>query len=194
MFFVTPTLAACLVQGLVTVPGLWPCKFTDLEGFAALCILPWCISAGTWQLSRCYKGIETSYWEEQLAACVSQKGPGPAWCSCCSERRRLSPGWGEEGALALGWCWIIIPVLPAETFLGKFSSKARAKPGARWAHCWALLLGKSQPFWAWPENRMSPNFPKASFLLSYSLLSSWFLDPGLFLTKSLLKIERGSPI
>lgn len=85
---------------------------TDLECLAALClcILPWCISAGTWQFSRCYKGHETCYWKEQLAACVSQKRPGPAWCSCCSERRRLCPGWGEEGALALWKCWIIIPV------------------------------------------------------------------------------------
>lgn len=166
MFFITPTSAACLVQGPVTVPGLWPCKHTELEGFAALCILPWCISAGTRQFSRCYKGLETCYWEEQLAACVSQKRPGPAWCSCCSERRRLSPGWGEEGALALGRCWIIIPVLPAQAFLGKFSLKARAKPGACWAHCCALLQGSSQPLWAWPENRKSPSFPKASFPLS----------------------------
>lgn len=88
---------------------------TGLEGFAApwLCIIPWCISAGTWQFSRCYQGLQTGYWEEQLAACVSQKQPGPAWCSCCSERRRLSPGWGEEGALAFWRCWVIIPVLPA---------------------------------------------------------------------------------
>lgn len=64
MFFVTPTSAACLVQGpggssrVVTMQ-----THRDSEGSAALClcILPWCISAGKWQFSRCYKGLETCY-------------------------------------------------------------------------------------------------------------------------------------
>lgn len=57
----------------------------------------------------------------------------------------------------------------------------------------SLLQGRSQPLWAWPENWMLPSFPRASFPLQYSILSSWYLAPG-SLTKSLLKIEKSSPI
>lgn len=192
VFFVTPTSAACLVQGMVTVPGLWPCKHTRTWKALLLCA---CASfLGAFQqehgsfpdATRHLKPVtERSSWQlvfhrNDLAL------PGAA----AAQRGGAEPR--VRGGRSFG-PWEMLDYCPSSSCVGisrkvLFQSKSQARSLLSTLSC------RSQPLWAWPENRRSPNIPKASFSLLYSPLSSWFLDPGLFFTKSLLKFEKSSPI
>lgn len=191
-FFVTPTSAACLVQGMVTVPGLWPCKHTRTWKALLLCA---CASfLGAFQqehgsfpdATRHLKPVtERSSWQlvfhrNDLAL------PGAA----AAQRGGAEPR--VRGGRSFG-PWEMLDYCPSSSCVDisrkvLFQSKSQARSLLSTLSC------RSQPLWAWPENRRSPNIPKASFSLLYSPLSSWFLDPGLFFTKSLLKFEKSSPI
>lgn len=125
-----------------------------------------------------------SHWAEcqtqHLRQASSQHPAAPARRSsalCCTAG-------GSKATSAGGRCWITAPVIPAQLFLGKFSSKARAQPRARSA-CRAGLpaqaqQGTTRPFWVKTRGLDASQFSKGLPPTAVLLLSVLPLEPGPF--------------
>lgn len=187
MFFVTPINPACLVQGLVTFPGLWPCKHTQAWKALLLCA---CASfLGAFQqehgsfpdAARDLKPVtERSSWQ-----LVFHRNDLALPAAAAAQRGR---GWAQAGGGRSFGPVQVLAYYPSSSVL--FQSKSQGRSLLSTLE-WALCCRQGTASLAWPENTMSPNFPKASFPLSYTLV---LLVPGSRLVLNQVPVENGKEL